>query len=148
MGRACWGRRRRGPKSGAANRENDATSPALGEDMLGGKAKERLQPEVSEGEGTEGRVGDEARAGKGRIGTGEWEEGGHGGRGGEQGKGSDRVCLEGRGLKRRGSDLGWGSFQDPRTLRLQPCPADFSGLGWARHELGRVAGPDSSQTSR
>lgn len=34
--------------------------------MLGGKA-ERLQPEVSEGEGIEGRVGDEARAGKGRI---------------------------------------------------------------------------------
>lgn len=43
--------------------------------MLGGKARERLQPEVSDGEGTEGRVGDEARAGKGRIGTGEWERG-------------------------------------------------------------------------
>lgn len=41
-----------------------------------------------------------------------------------------------------------GSFQDPRTLRLQPSPADFSGLGWAEHKPGRVAGPDYSQTSR
>lgn len=66
--------------------------------MLGGKAKEeRLQPEVSDGVGVEGRVGDEARAGKGRIGIGEWEEKGTWRKGWRAGKGVRRCVWRGGG---------------------------------------------------
>lgn len=44
-GKVCWERRkRRGLQSGAMDEEDDGVvQPALGEDVLGGKAKERLQ---------------------------------------------------------------------------------------------------------